>query len=82
MGKLKLVSMAGEREKGVLGFRLGPIRRVIYGFLEPSPEPAPAQKQPVDELELMADRAAQRYRERIEKATETYRKRWEEAMRK
>lgn len=87
--------MAGERDKGVtrvtspdrgvLGFRLGPVRRAVYGFLEsePGPEPASAQEaQPTDELERMADRAARRYRERVERATETYKKRWTEAMRK
>lgn len=80
--------MAGERDRGVLGFRLGPVRRAVYGFLGepermPSSEPASAQEaQPADELERLAERAARRYRERVEKATETYRKRWIEAMRK
>ena len=77
----------GERDKGILGFRLGPVRRAIYGFLEPksrpSSEPASAQKpQPVDELERMGERAARRYREMVEKATERYKERWTEAMRK
>jgi hypothetical protein len=87
--------MAGERDKGVtrvtppdrgvLGFRLGPVRRAVYGFLEsgPSSEPISTQEtKPADELERMADRAARRYRERVEKAVETYKKRWVEAMRK
>lgn len=75
-------------DKGVLGFRLGPVRRAVYGFLEgsehrPGPEPAGAQEAPpADELEQIADRAARRYRERVEKATERYKKRWTEAMRK
>lgn len=93
-----MISMAGERDKGVtrvtsidrgvLGFRLGPVRRAIYGLLGgpermPSPEPAGAQgAQPADELERMAERAAKRYRERVEKAVERYKERWVEAMRR
>lgn len=82
--QVKLIPMAGEKDKGILGFRLGPVRRAIYGLLETKdkPSPAPAQARPVDELGLMADRAAKKYREMVERATERYRKRWEEAMRK
>ena len=78
----------GKRETGILGLRLGPVRRAVYGLLEgtenrPSSELASTQKtEPADELERMADRAAKRYRETVERATERYKKRWTEAMRK
>lgn len=78
----------GEKEKGILGFRLGPVRRAVYGFLEgpeskSGSEPAGTQEaQPTDELDRMAERAARRYKEKTEKATERYRNRWTEAMRK
>ena len=78
----------GKRETGILGLRLGPVRRAIYGFLGESEhklgsEPASTlETQPADELERMADRAAKRYRETVERATERYKKRWTEAMRK
>lgn len=80
--------LMGERDRGILGFKLGPVRRAVYGFLggsgsKPGPEPADAQEtKPADELEQIADRAARKYRERVEKATERYKKRWTEAMRK
>lgn len=92
-----MISMVGEGDKdvtrvmsidkGVLGFRLGPARRVIYGFLgtesRPSPEPASVHKaKPMDDLELMAERAAQKYREKVEEAVNKYKTRWTEAMRK
>ena len=82
------VTRVTSTDRGILGFRLGPVRRAIYGFLgesehKPGPEPAGAQgAQPADELERMAEHAARRYRERTERATERYRDRWTEAMRK
>lgn len=80
--------MSDEKDRGIFGFRLGPVRRAVYGFLggtehKPSSEPASAQEaQPADELEKLATRAAEKYRRKIEGATERYRKRWAEAMRK
>lgn len=84
-----------ERRRGPLGiFPLGPLRGAIRGAVvqrehgdlqnrrSGSDSSQPHQEaRPADELELMADRAARKYREKIEGAVERYRKRWAEAMR-
>jgi hypothetical protein len=76
--------MSSGKDRGIFGFRLGPFRRAIYDMIgEPGLGPAGAQgAQPTDELDRMAERAASRYREQVEKAVERYRKRWAEAMRR
>ncbi len=74
--------MGLDKDRGILGFKLGPVRRAVYGFIGTGNRPSYEPAKPVDELDLMAERAAQRYRARIEGAVERYKKNWAEAMRK